>query len=96
MDIHPTHPGMTSAFFDKAVHQSFCLDLVVVPTHVPGRYAVVSATKPRVTYLATRAACACSGGQQYGRCYHRARVIFDEWFDARERRERSAGGDTAA
>lgn len=82
----PTHPGMTPAWFDRALHRAKMSDKVARKI-APGQWVVSSATVPGLSYLTTERECSCPAGGRYGRCCCRALVVFEEWVRKCQREE---------
>lgn len=90
--IRVNHPGMTKQFFDLAIQRAY--DVGITAREVaPGQWSVESGTIRGLAYLVTERECPCPAGTRYGRCCHRARVIFEIW--VRQQSE-SAGTKPAA
>jgi hypothetical protein len=69
------HPGMTAQWFDQAVNRAICNGCRVIETGKPGVLFVTSGSS-NLVYKTTRETCTCRGGREFGRCLHRALVIF--------------------
>lgn len=72
------HPGMIRVWFDTALDRSFSgQGVTVAPIRSRGWWAVTS--RAGVTYYVSVAEqrCSCRGHAECGRCYHRARAIFE-------------------